>query len=299
MASLQHSFDCRSGIFCLAVADSCNMVTGTRDGIIAVWDVNNRKKLRSFPTKHDLLLSLAVMKDGRQAVTGGLRHLKVWDLESGSPEREIDTMADDVNVLTAGPGDKLLSGHRYGGIFLWDIETGKRIGTLEAIEIGVFSRIMADPDEVTAMALTQDGQRLIAGSSKGFLRVWDLRNHKCLYAIHSHLMDVTGVIVLSNGQHGLSVSRDGTLNGWILEKDLATQKLFKGRPAVSAIALLPGGEEAVWGTEHGDLCFWDIKNKSIREQVRAHDGPVNCLALCKNDFLASASEDGMLKIWEI
>ena len=159
-----------------------------------------------------------------------MRRLKVWDLGSGSLEREIDTAADEVTVLIARPEGICLSGHKYGGILLWDIQTGKRIGNLEASEIPAFSRIMAEPDEVTAMALTPDGQRLIAGSAKGFLRVWDLQTRKCIHATQVHLMDVRGIIVLPDGQHGLSVSWDGTLKSWALEKDLVSIKLFEGNP---------------------------------------------------------------------
>ena len=152
MATLLHTFEAGTGIHCLAIAGNGCVITGARDGSITVWDIPNRKKLRSFETGHKLFLSLAITQDGRRAISGGSPRLKVWDLGSGSLVREINTSVDDANVLIASPPGVCLSGHRYGGILLWDTGTGERLSALEALEIWTFSRIMAEPDEVTAMA---------------------------------------------------------------------------------------------------------------------------------------------------
>jgi WD40 repeat protein len=297
MAALLHTFEAGSGIYCLAVAGNGCVVTGDRDGRITVWDIPNRKKLSSFSTGHELFLSLTITRDGTRAISGGLRRLMVWDIETRSLVQEIDTSVDDANVLIAGPPRMFLSGHKYGGILMWDIETGERTGTLETSEIRTFSRIMVEPDEVTAMALTPDEQWLIAGSSKGFLRMWDMLTRTCTHTLQCHLMQVNGIIELPGGQSGLSVSLDGTLKSWAVEKDLVSTRLFQGKPAINAIALLSGAEEAVWGTENGELCFWDVSNKAVWQQVRVHNGAVNCVSLWKKDCLLSASEDGTLKVW--
>jgi WD40 repeat protein len=297
MATLLHTFNAGSGIHCLAAAANGSVITGARDGRITVWDIPNRMQLKSFATGHELLLSLAITQDGRKAISGGLRRLKVWDTGTGSLTREINSFVDDTNVLITSPQRMCLSGHKYGGILLWDIETGERLGNLEASEIQTFSRIMADPDEVTALALTPDGQWLIAGSSKGFLRVWDLRTRKCTYSVHGHLMEVRGIMMLQDTQHGLSVSWDGTLSRWAVEKDLVSTRLFQGKPAINAIALLPGGKEAVWGTEDGVLFFGDVGKGIVREKLEAHAKNINRVAVWKDESILSASEDGTLKVW--
>jgi WD40 repeat protein len=123
MANLLHFFAAGSGIRSLAVAGNGLVITDFWVGKIAVWDIPNRRKLRSFPSRHELLLSLAIIQDGRKTISNGLQRLRVWDLETGSLSREIDTLADDVNVLVFGPKGICFSGHKYGGILLWVIET--------------------------------------------------------------------------------------------------------------------------------------------------------------------------------
>ena len=294
---LLHTLSAGSGIHSLAVAGNGRAVAGSRDGAITVWDVADRRKLSSFPTGHEIFLSLDIFDDGKYAVSGGLRRLRLWDLESGRAVREIDTSADDVKVLTAGPNGTCLSGHRYGGILVWDLNTGKRLANLEAVETTAFSRIMADPDEVTAMRLTADGQRLVAGSSKGFLRVWDLWARRCLHVLQAHCLDVTGIVVPPNGLRGLSASWDGSIKSWALEKDTASSRLFEGKVGINCLDLLPDGDTAVWGTESGELCFWDMAIGAVRESVKAHAKAVNRVAVWKDDYVLSASEDGTLKLW--
>lgn len=295
--NLLHTFNIGSGIHCLAVAANGRTVTGSRDGKITVWDIRLRRMLRTFPTGHRLFYSLALTPDGRRAVSGGSRRLKTWDLETESLGREIDTLADDIRVLIVGPRGMCLSGHRYGGILLWDIQTGARLGSLEAGEIYTFSRIMADPDEVTAMALTADGLRLIAGSSKGFLRIWDMGTRRCIHMLHGHLLDVTGIVIPPGALRGLSASWDGTLKSWALEKDEEAIKLFQGNSMIGSLVLLKDEGEAVWGTDKGELVFWDVENMALRKLMRAHESAVSRIAVWEDDYILSASEDGTLKLW--
>ena len=296
-AKLLHTFDMGSGIHSLAVAGDGRAVAGLRDGTIAVCDIAGGRKLRSFPTGHGVFLSLAALEDGGHAVSGGLRRLKVWDLESGRLVREIDTSADDVRVLTAGPPGTCLSGHKYGGILIWAPDTGRRLGSLEADEIKLFSRMMADPDEVTALALTSDRQRLVAGSSKGILRVWDLWTRRCLHMLPAHLLDVTGIGVPPGSLRGLSVSWDGAVKGWALEKDATSSALYEGKARIHCLALLPDGNTVVWGTEAGELVFQDVASRALLETVKAHLMPVNRVAAWNGNCVLSASEDGTLKLW--
>jgi len=296
-ARLLHTLSAGSGIHSLAVAGNGRAITGSRDGMITLWDVAHCRQLRAFPTGHEIFLSLAVRADGKRAVSGGLRRLKLWDLESGRAAGTIDTSADDIKVLMFGPEGTCLSGHRYGGILAWDLDAGKRLASLEAVEISAFSRLLADPDEVTAMAITADGQRLVAGSSKGFLRVWDLWAGRCLHTIPAHLLDVTGIVIPPNGLRGLSASWDGTIKCWALEKDTASAKVFEGKAMVCCLALLAGGDIAVWGTDAGELFFGDVADKVVLERVEAHDKAVSRLAVWGNDHILSASEDGTLKVW--
>jgi WD40 repeat protein len=299
MASLVHSFETDSAIHSISIAKNDCVITGSINGKITVWDLGNRKEIRSFQAHSKYFPSLAITGDGRRAVSGNNRVLKVWDIQTGSLCREIETFVDRTNKLLITPDGLCLSGHEYGGLFLWDIQNGKRLKSMEAIEVSLFSRIMADPDAITAMTLTPDGNKVITGTYHGFLKVWDLSSYRNTHTVMGHGLWVTGIILLPDGQHGMSVAYDGTVKTWAIEGDIVSETLYEGMPPISVIVMKPNLRRAIWGTQKGMLYFWDIKRRTIRSEIHAHEKAINGAVVTSDRQLLTVSDDATLKVWDL
>jgi WD40 repeat protein len=299
MASLVHSFETDSAIHSICIAKNDCVITGSGKGNITVWDIRNRKKIRSFQAHSKYFSSLVITGDGRRAVSGNNGVLKVWDIQTGSLCREIETFVDRTNKLLITPDGLCLSGHEYGGLLLWDIQNGKRLKTMEAIEVSVFSRIMADPDAITAVTLTPDGNKVITGTYYGFLKIWDLASYQNTHTVMGHLQWVTGIILLPDGQHGMSVAYDGSVKTWAIQGDIVSETLYEGMAPISVIVMKPNLRRVIWGTQKGMLYFWDIKRRTIRSEMPAHDKAINGAVVTSDRLLLTVSDDGTLKVWDL
>jgi WD40 repeat protein len=64
--------------------DSQQIITGSTDGIIRLWDIASGEELRSITSHSASVTALALMPEGDRFVSASLdQTLKVWDLASG------------------------------------------------------------------------------------------------------------------------------------------------------------------------------------------------------------------------
>lgn len=134
-------------------------------------------------------------------------------------------------------------------------------------------------DIVMALAASPDGKWLVSASKDRTARVWDVESRKCLATCTGHTESL-GAIAMSQKLSNFSIgsaffvtgSSDKTLKMWSLKSLAASYK--------------PEGKSV------------DITVVTSMGAVKAHDKDVNALAVSPNDrFIASASQDKLIKVW--
>ena len=68
--------------------------------------------------------------------------------------------------------------------------------------------------------MSQDGRRVVSGSTDSTLKVWNVATGKCVATLEGHSDQVNGVAVFPDGRRIVSGSGDNTLKVW----DVATGK---------------------------------------------------------------------------
>lgn len=64
--------------------DGQQVVSASWDHTLKVWDIVNRRELRTLMGHTSFVTAVAVMPDGRQVISASLDNtLKVWDLSTG------------------------------------------------------------------------------------------------------------------------------------------------------------------------------------------------------------------------
>ena len=111
--------------------DGRQVVTGSYDGTIAIWDARTGAEVRKF-TASEQLNTVAVRPDGRTAVTsssGEPPH--VWNLQSGDKVRTVGEPDDECMFFAFSRDDRRIAGAMLsGGVTIWDAANGERLLTV-------------------------------------------------------------------------------------------------------------------------------------------------------------------------
>jgi len=94
-----------------------------------------------------------------------------------------------------------------------------------------------------------------------------------------------------------SCSEDGTIRYWIW-KEASCAFILDNVCPTHAIAYDKALQLLFAGDIKGQLSMWDINKKRLRHRFVAHDGLIRSIIILPNGNIATAGEDGFLRVWK-
>jgi len=148
-------------------ADGRRAVSGGSDGTVRMWDMDTGA-LRYTRTgqRYDLNVDVAVSADGRRAVSGVGAGMRVWDMDTGALLHTLTGTGHYVRVAVSADGRHAVSGGGDRTVRVWDLA--------QRAELASF----VSDNEITALAATTPGTRVIAGTSGGSVHLLKLRGYE-------------------------------------------------------------------------------------------------------------------------
>jgi WD40 repeat protein len=177
-------------------------------------------------------------------------------------------------------------------------------GLIQALRVTAsLQRIFETNTEVTSVAFSPDGTRLLSGSSDNTLRLWDTKTGKQIgEPLQGHTAAVTSVAFSPDGTRLLSGSDDMTLRLWNADTGLSIGKPLEGHISkVTAVAFSPDGTLLLSSSRGKVLRLWDAKTRQpIEEPLQGHTAAVTSIAFSPDGkLLLSGSDDMTLRLWDI
>ncbi|MCP4547148.1 MAG: TIR domain-containing protein [bacterium] len=283
----------------LAKFDERRVVSGFRNGIIEVWDVETGSVLHSFKGHEEWVNSLAPLDSRRLVSSSWDGTVRVWDIESFQVLAEYSSSESYwVMGVTPLPDGRVVFGTYDGVLRTWDPVSGWESGTFlgrirgssDAVAVLPSGRVlhafnhstlaMWNPEtgayaeiyysgRLTAIhsLLPIDDHVALLGMHDGSIRFLDLETGKVLRTLKGHQSMVTGLAQLNSTN---VVSAADGIRIWDLESG-TTKEILEGRTEVAVFRedrLVTGGSLAhslrVWDTRRSEV--W---NESQLESVTA------------------------------
>jgi WD40 repeat protein len=301
------------------LAGGKTVVSASGDGTLCLWDTATGKESRRLrpgvargePFQVKRFGGFALSADGDTvAAWGRADPVRVLDLGSGKPVRDLKEAGDRVYAIHFTPDGKGLATAGRGGLVVWDVATAKALlkKDFEATFVGglAFSpdgRSVAvshdDPDAErdAEWPPTVDGMRVLdaaTGKERWRLKRTDLGPGMLAFSPDGRLLATTG------NRHKLQLWDAAT------GKEAVTADRTPG-PGQFVVppAFAPDGRTvacAVFDEDSGDgrVTLWEVSTGAVRREFTGHRGAVSALAFAPDGkVLATGSADTTVLLWSL
>lgn len=239
-------------------------VAGLGNKAVDFWDVSTGKRLDSLSLENNSPPGgVALSPDGRTFafVASDSTAIRLYDRKTRSQRLAIETHSRPITAIVVAPdGRTVATGSKDGSVRLWETATGKPLPPFFEKESGAVSP--TGSVEVTHLAFTPDGRKLVAARHGGAIQVWNVADGR-----------LAGNFGSSDALRALLVAPDSMSLILATETRQRRLELATGKelgsvsfgPKADGWALSPDGRLFV-RAERGRLFFHEVDNpKKVRE----------------------------------
>lgn len=246
-------------------------LTGHSEGTIALWDLEQGRKLGSFKRNDARIWSLAFQTPpdagGRADPPPPRRFfaashdwtITAWEVRTPSaPLHVFEGHKNAVQVIAyEGNNGLIASGGADKTVQLWNISTFSRVRTYRR-----------ERDFITALDFSPDGRWLAAGLLDGRIRVYSTQSRRRVRSFNGHDGAVSSLRFLGDGDHLLSASKDGTARLWALNRRRVLRTFGSQGVGLDSTDVTPTNDRLATSAEDGSITLWRVGRLSARPRRR-------------------------------
>jgi WD40 repeat protein/ABC-type branched-subunit amino acid transport system substrate-binding protein/DNA-binding SARP family transcriptional activator len=283
--------------------DGTRLVATTNTGAEAWWTGTGNPALNVVG--HTLqVLDLAVSPDGARIATGGIdQTASVWDARTG---RELLALAGHhapVAAVAFSPDGKRLATASWDGTAkIWDLGPPRELLSIPTSRAAItFAPQFGDAPQASQVAVSHDGNRLLAGFLDGTARVWDARSGQELLNVKSNSSKVWGVAISPDGSRLATAGDDRTVHVWDATTGVELWSAFAQRDPVLAVAFSPDGARLASAGADGAVILWNAANGDQLLSLAVQGQRFTSVAFSPDGTQLAAASDGKqdnVHVWD-
>lgn len=266
---------------------------------VELWNVADKKKVRSIPVKSGFARSLAFSPDGVHLAVGGYQRIHIYQRESGQLIRDLKGHRGYVTALN-WERETLWSASEDQSIRQWAADTGAEISAIQGFPAAV-AGFAFSPDRSTLAVVGGDEAQL---SRPGFAQLRKVTGELVL-DLPSPKMAATDVVFTPDGQQIIVTGFDEKAHLYKTDTG-ALASSYKGhsRPT-NSVALAAGGKLALTASggrfkDKFELHIWSVADQSNVVTLEPAEGKLTRIAVSPNGhWLAVAAADKTASLWNI
>jgi len=281
--------------------DAKRLASCSSDGTIKIWTLSDRKLLHTLVGHVGIVVALAWSPDGRliasvsrPLVGEGSGELKLWDADTGQLEGTMRPPSGGLHAVAFTPdGLHIATGGENRTVRIWT-KDGRSIGEVRGFR-----------GAVRGLAIGDGGRWAVAGTRAGEVVAFELDSAPGKRATVVYTPTLLGFATdgrLAAFQDGVVNWRDGTTLAEITNWPAATGIKTKENAFTDVAAFALRSDHQAAHSGHGYIgpgtVIWRDSTGHVRHELSGHAAPISSIAFMPRDRLASADQEGTIRIWE-
>ncbi len=270
--------------------DGSQIVSGSTDGTLKIWDVEPGCEIRTLPGADHWITCVAFSPDGTMVASGSwYGAIQIWDVAGGYEIRSTVGHLEAVNSITFSPdGRQIVSASHDNTVKVWDVASGNEAHSL-----------VGHKDSVSSVAYGPDGMHIISGSSDSTVKIWDAETGDEISSISNNDSPVFSVTFSPDGTHAVSAGWM-SLAIWDVVAESGIRTLQGDGDRVTSVRYSPDGKLLVAGDDDSTLSIWDAASGQRIRRLQGHEEGITSIAISPDGTLiATGSWDMTIKLWAV
>jgi WD40 repeat protein len=277
-------------------ANEHRILTASADGTARLWDASPWQRLEVLPDEEGIVTGVAFSPSGEQlAAANQDRFSTVWNLRTEKSKPLKGPEGVRYSAQFSPNGKEIVTSSQNGTATIWNAQSHTQIRTLPA-------HVPAGAQAVKDAVFSPDEDEIATADHDGTATIWNARTGASLHVLSVGPGSVERVAWSPNSSEVATASEDGTAIIWSVRgshpRPLETLHVSE---AVLSVAFSPNGDLLVTGSRNGTAQLWSAHDPGERRALRTFggdDGPIYGVMFNGNGQVVTASEDGVVGIWD-
>ncbi len=153
---------------------------------------------------------------------------------------------------------------------------------------------------ITCLAIAPSQECFVSGSKDGTLKIWNLKEGKCISTLEGHSSEVSCVDISPNGRFVVSGGHDKMLRLWEWETGRCIYAMEGHDHWVEHVKITPDGREIISGSRDNNIRIWERKSGHRLYLLNNHTDLISSLGITSDGhYLVSSSHDRTLRVWDL
>ena len=308
--------------------DNTTLASVAFNGVITFWDLKTSQISEYQTIGHwDLLKTVAFSLDGTELISIGGKGNVFFEGDLGYPNSELisDTSlrlndvrtGQELTALKTGgfareiafsPQGKAVAFGSYNNVIrVWNTETGTSVNIplSDELDFDQDGNLVLPPGaffpqlpDISALVFSPDGEKLVSGTWKGQVDMWDVENGVVLTSFTVPNPGQEKITTLSFSSNGVLLAVGSIKRISVMESSKLTL-LREIDSGVETLVFAPDSLVLVSGLPSGGIELWDIESGEKLTRLDGHSKPVETLVFSPDGkTLVSTGQDGTILVWD-
>ncbi len=254
---------------------SDTLVSVSKSGTLALWDVRKPGPALSKSAHPGGALALAMQMNGALIVTGGAdQHIRLWNATDVRCLGDVKAHDSAVRALALSrDGSRLVSGGADSNIRFWKVKPN-------GSGLEYLTTIPAHDAAVTALALSNDDEMAASVSEDGYLKTWHINGGSLQVRVRVSNRAVLCVGYSPDGKILATGDAEGKIKLWNAVTGAPILTFASaGEHSTMTLVWTKDGKVLVSGGDDKNLRYWNTATGQQIAAIAAHDGSVRAIAL--------------------